>query len=160
DSDQDRAPEYWDRALKRMRTDFQLLSGLNEGGNVNAKDWFPKNCAPDDAASKSPDLPAAHKYVAGKKGWSPEQAEKMPAAQALLMYMQGTYQVDRDDWYRASYLRYPQALPVFEAASKRLRDAPITEAHLPARLLLSALDRVLSRQMLLERNLAALQAIE
>src|SRR5262245_23718716 len=160
DPDHDRAPEYWDRVLKRVRSEFQLLGGLNEGGNVPAKSWFPKNCAPEAPASKSPDLPAARKYVAGKKGWSAEQSEKMPAAQALLIYMQGIYQEDRDDWYRASYLRYPQALSLFEAASKRLRDAPITEAHLPARLLLSAMNRVMSRQNLLERNLAALQAIE
>jgi hypothetical protein len=160
DSDHDRAPEYWDRVLKRVRKEFQLLAGLNEGGNNRFKDWFPKDCAPEDPASKSPDLTAARKYVASKKGWSAEQSEKMPAALALLLYMQGTYQEDRDDWYRASYLRYPQALSLFEAASKRLRDAPVTEAHLPARLLLSALNRVMSRQILLERNLAALQAIE
>ena len=84
----------------------------------------------------------------------------MPPAQVLLHYMVGTYNEDRDDWFRASYVPYPQALPLFNDAFKRLHEAPVTEGHLIGRLLLPALNRVMSSQARLERHLAALRTIE
>jgi hypothetical protein len=78
----------------------------------------------------------------------------------LLLYIKGTYQKDRDDSYRAVYLPYPQAHPLFAAADKRLRELPTSEGHLPGRLFLPALGKVQARQNLLERNLAALRVVE
>jgi hypothetical protein len=78
----------------------------------------------------------------------------------LLLYILATYRAERDHWYRASYLPYPQARPLFEAAQKRLREAPTAEGRVPARLLLPALERVMSRQARVERNLSALRIIE
>ena len=98
-------------------------------------DWFPKDSAPEDPAAKSPDLAAARKFVARTNGLSADKVEAMPPAQVLLLYMVGTCREDRDDLYRAAYLPYPQARPLFEAAHKRLREAPHTEGHVVSRIL-------------------------
>jgi hypothetical protein len=160
DLDRERTAEQWDSLLRSVRKQVRGLAGESPEGKQRLAEWFPKDTTPDDPAAKSPDLPAARKFVARTKGISADKAEAMPAAQVLLLFMMGTYQQDRDDWYRASYLPYPQALPLVEAAMKRLREAPTIEGHVPARLLLPALNRVMSRQILFERNLSALQAIE
>ncbi len=129
-------------------------------GKLAHPEWYPKDCGPDDPATNSPDLATAREYVARTKGLAADKVEKMPAAQVLLMYIAGTSHEDRDDWHKATYLPYAQARPVMEAAAKRLREGPISEAHLPGRILLAALDRVLARQNLLGRNIAALRVIE
>jgi hypothetical protein len=151
-----RSRAQWDAALRRLRTDLRVLSGLNE----KIVKYFPNNCAPEDPAAKSPDLPEARKVVARVKGLSPDKVEAMPPAQVLLVYMAATYHEDRDYWYRGAYLPYPQARPLFEAAQKKLKDWPATEGHLAPRLLLPAFYRVQARQVALERNLAALRVIE
>jgi hypothetical protein len=161
DLDRERSPEQWDGILRRVRTELRPLASLGpEDGKPKLPDWFPKGSAPEDPAAKSPDLPAARKFVARMKGLSADKVEAMPPAQVLILFMVGTYQEDRDDCYRASYLPYPQCLPLLEAAHKRLRDAPISEAHVLARLFLPALNRVISAQARVERNLAALRVIE
>jgi hypothetical protein len=161
DLDRQRTAEQWDSDLRRVRTELQALAGLPmEGGKQKHADWFPKDWAPGDPAAKSPELPAARRFVAQNKGLSAEKVLTMPPAQVLILYIAGTYHEDRDDWHRAAYLPYPQARPQFEAAAKRLRQQPISEAHLPARLFLSALDKVANSQVRLERNLAALRVVE
>jgi hypothetical protein len=156
DRDRGRTAEQWDAALRRVRTELSKLAPLGPKG---AK-YFPNDCGPDDPAAKSPDLPEARKVVARVKGLSADKVEAMPPAQVLLLYMAATYQEDRDSWYRGAFLPYPQAQPFFEAARKWLRDVPTTEGHIAARLLLPALDKVMSSQTMLERNLAALRVIE
>jgi hypothetical protein len=159
DLDRERTAEQWDNILRHMRTELRQLD-LDEQGKLRHPEWYPKDCAPEDPAAKSPDLATAREYVARTKGLAADQVEKMPPAQVLLSYVAGTSHEDRDDWHKATYLPYAQARPVLDAAAKRLRDAPVTEGHVPARMLLSALDRVVSRQNLLERNIAALRVIE
>jgi hypothetical protein len=152
DLDRERSAEQWDDALRRVRTH---LRGLSKG-----EKFFPKDCAPGDPATKSPDLPVARKLVARTRGLKAEQIEAMPASQVLLLYIMATYREERDDWYRASYLPYPQGRPLFEAAEKRLRDGPAAEGRVPARLFLPALNKVMSAQARVERNLAALRIVE
>ena len=161
DLDRERTAEQWDGVLRRIRTDLRRLGTLgSERGNPNLPDWFPKDCDPGEPAAKSPELAAACKFVARSKGLPPEQVEAMPPAQVLLLNMLGTWQEDRDDYYRAIYLPYPQCLPVFEAASKRLRDAPSTEGRVLSRILLPALPNVTAQQARVESNVAALRVIE
>jgi hypothetical protein len=150
----------WNDGLRRVRTDLQALAELPEGAKRKLSDMIPKDCAPADPAAKSPDLAAARKFVARTKGLSADKVEALPPAQVLLLYIAGTFHEDRDDYYRAAYLPYPQARRVLDGAAKRLREAPVSEAHLPAHLLLPALDRVMQSQVRLERNLAALRVIE
>ena len=159
DLERERTAGQWDAVLRRFRTELRRLAGSDEG-KPRFAEWFPKDTAPEDRAAKSPDLSAARKFVAAAKGLSAEQVEAMPAAQVLLLHIEGTYNEDRDDWYKPAYLPYPQARPLLDAAVKRVRAAPMTEGHVPGRLLLPALNRAMPRQILFERNLTALQVIE
>jgi hypothetical protein len=131
-----------------------------EGQPPTLPDWVPKHYAPEEPAAKSPDLPAARKFVARTRGLSDEQAEAMPAARVLLLYLVQTYRVDRDDLFRGAYLPYPQARPVIEAMHKRLREAPTSEGQVVSHIFLPGLLRVMSAQARLERNLGALRVIE
>jgi hypothetical protein len=159
DLDRERTAEQWDAALRRVRTEMRQLDRDAEGKPAHPV-WFPKDCAPEDPASKSPDLAAAREYVARTKNLSADKVEKMPPAQVLLIHIAGTAHEDRDDWHKATYLPYAEARGTLQAAAKRLRDAPVTEGHVPSRILLSALDVVVSRQSVLDRNVAALRVIE
>jgi hypothetical protein len=160
DLDRERTAEQWAATLRGFRTQLHELSGLGEGGKPKVSEWFPKDTAPGDPAEKSPDLPEARKFVAHTRGLSAEQVAAMSPAQVLMLHIEGTYNEDRDDWYKGAYLPYPEARPILDAALKRVRAAPITEGHIPGRLLLPGLDRIMSRQVLFERNLTALQVIE
>ncbi len=69
DLDRERTAEQWDGVLRRLRTELRGLALLpSEGGKRKLPDWFPKDYAPEDPAAKSPDLPAARKFVARTKG--------------------------------------------------------------------------------------------
>ncbi len=161
DLERERTPEQWDALLRRIRTDSRGLALMTqETGKPKLPDWFPKEIAPDDPAAKSPDLPAARKYVARTKHLTAERVEAMPPAQVLLLYIMGIYHEDRDEWYRAMYVPTPQCFPLFAAAKKRLRDAPISEAHLLARIFLAALPAVVEAQNRADRNIAALRVVE
>jgi hypothetical protein len=161
DLDRERTAEQWDSVLRRLRSELRDLALMpGEGGKQKLPDWFPKEYASEDPAAKSPDLSAARQYVARTRGLSADKVEAMPSAQVLLISIRGTYQDDRDDWYRVSYLPYPQARPAFDESIKRLHEAPNSEGHIPARLLLPALNKVVAHQNGLERRLAALRVIE
>jgi hypothetical protein len=161
DIDRERTAEQWDGVLRRVRTELRGLAlGSSEGGKRKLPDWFPKDYAPEDPAAKSPDLPAARKFVARTKGLAAEKVEAMPPAQVLLLYMVGTYHEDRDDWFRGFYLPYAQARPLLDAAVKRLREAPISEGHVASRVFLPGLNRVTSAQARIERAFSALRVIE
>jgi hypothetical protein len=161
DLEHERTPEQWDSLLRQVRAELRELALMPaEGGKQKLPDWFPKEYTPEEPAAKSPDLSRAREYVARTKGLPAEKVEAMPPAQVLLQFIKGTYQEDRDDWYRAIYLPYPQGRPVFDASIKRLHDAALSEGHLPARLLLPGLNKVMSHQIAVERRLAALRTIE
>src|SRR5262249_46997498 len=98
DLDRERTPEQWDGVLRRVRTELRRIAPLaSEGGQAKLPDWFPKECAPGEPAAKSPDLPAARRFVARTRGLPAERVEAMPPAQLLLLSMVGTYHEDRDD---------------------------------------------------------------
>lgn len=161
DLDRERTAEQWDGLLRQLRTELRDLAlGPVEGGKRKLPDWFPKDFTPQDPAAKSPDLAQAREFVARTQGLPADKVEAMPPAQVLLLFIRGTYREDRDDWYRASYLPYPQARPAFDDSAKRLHDAPISEGHISARLLLPALSKVMSHQIAVERRLSALRVIE
>ncbi len=161
DLDRERTGEQWDAVLRRTRMELRrMVASDSEGGMSQIPDWYPKGCGPDDPATTSPDLPTARRFVAHLKGLPADKVEAMPPAQVLLIYMVATYHEVRDDWYRAAYLPFPQARHLSLAANKRLQGAPITEGYVPSRMLLPALDRVMARQIQLERSLAALQVVE
>jgi hypothetical protein len=158
DLDRERTPEQWDAVLKHIRTDLRQFATTED--KVTHPEWFPKDTAPGDLAAKSPELAAARKFVARTKGLAADKVEAMPPAQVLLLFMNGTYREDRDDWYRVAYLPYAQARTQFAARDKRLHDFPASEGHLPARVFLPAIGKVMYRQNTIERTVAALQVVE
>jgi hypothetical protein len=160
DLDRERTPEQWEGIFRHVRTEMRHLAEGGEGGKPKLPDWFPKDYPPEGPAANAPDLPAARKFVARTKGLSADKVEAMAPAQVMLLYMVGTYREDRDDLYRGAYLPYPQCFPVFEAADKRLREAPPSDGHLLARVFLAALSRVATSQARVDRKIAALRVIE
>ncbi|MDB5307603.1 MAG: hypothetical protein JWO38_1805 [Gemmataceae bacterium] len=139
-----------------------VRNGASAAGRGEA--WFAaaddRVDAPDDPAAKSPDLPAAHKFVARTKEISAEQVETMPAAQVLLRYIIGMYTEQRDTFFRVFYLTPARAIPLIEATNKQLREPPGAEGQVAARLLLPAVSGVVLAQSRVERNLAALRVVE
>ena len=160
DLDRDRSAEQWEADLQFLRKELRGLDDDTQIGNVRHPDWFPKGAAPGEPSAKAPDLAAARKFVAKTQDLPLDKVAAMPTAQVLLLYIAGTYRQDRDDWHKAAYLPYSQAHSRFKDAAARLREAPITEGHILARLLLPALDRVVAKQNLLDRNIAALRVVE
>ena len=84
----------------------------------------------------------------------------MPPAQVLLVHIAGVNDEYRDDLYKGAYLPTAQALPVLQAAEKRLRSAPDAEATRIPRYLLSAVPRVVIVANRVERRIAALRVLE
>jgi hypothetical protein len=158
DLDRLRPAEAWDGILKQIRTDMHGLSLIGESHIL--PDWYPKQYLPEEPPAKSPDLAAARKFVATTKGLPAERVEAMPAAQVLLMYLIHTYHVKRDDWYRATYLPYPQAVRFFDDADRKLKGPLTSEGEMLGHILLPAIGNVYSVQMRIERTLAALRVIE
>jgi hypothetical protein len=162
DLDRARSAEQWDGVLQRLRTELREIAKIGGEGNKppSYPEWFPKHYAPEDSAAKSPDLAAARKFVARSKGLSAQQAEALPAAQVLLLYLLHSYHVDRDDLYRSFYLPYPQGRLVADAAHKRFKEGPTSEGEVLSHLLLPALHRIIVSQMRVERTIAGLRVVE
>jgi hypothetical protein len=156
-----RTPEQWDGLLRRVRTEVRAIAVEEDTRKPRQlPDWSPKHYAPEEPAAKSPDLPAARQFVARSRGLSAEQVEALPPAQVLLLYLAGTYHRERDDLLRGFYLPYPQAFPLFETVTRRLREPPKSEGAVLARMWLRNLPLVTSKQARLERSLAALRVVE
>lgn len=160
DLDRPRSPEQWDAVLKKVRTEYRLIVGLdNESGGDNRLKPI-ANTGPNDPAAKSPDLPAARKYLTEQKKLAADKVEAMPPAQVLLLYLVDSYDEFRDDTYKAAYLPYPEARSAFAAAAARLKAAPGTEGQRFAYALLPAIAKVKGAEARLDRKIAALRVIE
>lgn len=157
--DRPRTAEEWDatfsRILVSVRTEFKRLME----GSKNVKPPKPGN-APNDPASKSPDLPAARKYLAEVVGMSAARIDAMSPAEVLLRYMLHLYYELRDELFKCAYVPFPQSRRLAQEAEARLKSAPDTEAGQLATMLLPAIPKVQLAQNRLDRKLAALRAIE
>ncbi len=159
DLDRPRSPEQWDAALKKVRSQYQLIVGLgSEGGASGFKPTI--GAEPDDPASKSPDLAAARKYLTEQGKMTANQAETAPPAQAVLLFLVATYNEFRDDSFKATYLPHPEARRAFAEADSRRKGAPNTEGKRFADAWLPAIGKVMGAQARLERKIAALRVIE
>jgi hypothetical protein len=157
--DRTHTAQEWDAAFSRIltsvRTEFRRLAE----GSKNVKPPKPGN-APGDPADKSPDLPAARKYLAEVVGMSAARIEAMPPAEVLLRYIRNLYHELRDERFKSAYVPYPQSRRLTQEADARIRSAPDTEAGQLATMLLPAIPKVQLAQNRLERKLAALRTIE
>jgi hypothetical protein len=154
-----RSTEDWNAAFSRVLTNVRREFKRLTEGSKNVKPPKPGN-APGDPAEKSPDLPAARKYLAETVGMSAARIEAMPPAEILLRYMLHLYHELRDELFKCVYVPYPQSRQLAREAEARLKSAPDTEAGQIAAMLLPAPFKVQLAQMRLERKLAALRAIE
>lgn len=154
-----RTTEEWDAAFSRIlvsvRTEFKRIT-------ENSKNVKPPKpgTAPTDPANKSPDLPAARKYLAEVVGMSAARIEAMPPAEVLLLYLVHLDHEFRDELFKCTYVPYPQSRRLLQEAEARLKSAPDTEAARLVQMLLPAIPKVQLSQVRLERKLAALRAIE
>ena len=155
DLDRPRSTEEWDATLARVRRELERIAKFDP-------DFKPRpGTASSDPASKSPDLPAARKYLTEGAGMTAANVEAMPPAQILLLYMSHFCHAVRDDIFKACYLPFPQSLTVLNReAVERVRSSPDTEARRLAKGLLPAVQKVQLAQVRIERKLAALGAIE
>jgi hypothetical protein len=155
DLDRPRSPEEWDAALRRVRKEFARFSE----GDKDAKP--PKEgTAASDPAAKSPDLPAAKKYLTEVVGLSATGVGAMPPAQVLLLYLSYSDHEIRDEIFKQAYVPFSQTRAMHLEAEKVMKSPPDTEGGRLARMLMPAIHKVLLAQVRLERRLAAQRAIE
>jgi len=157
DLQHERAPAEWDAALKRVRTEFNRIVGMEEGGNKNPP--VPMT-APTDSAAQSPELPAAKKYLVEQLHMQADKVDAMPPAQVILLCLNGVKDDLRDDFFKFVYLPTPQAVALAEAAEKRLKSTPHSETTRLPKTLLPALPKVMVANNRLDRKIAALRIIE
>src|SRR5439155_2852483 len=154
DLDRPRSAEDWDAALVRVRKEVERITKNDRGAKPPP---FP---APTDPAAKSPDLPAARKYLTEVAGIAPAAVGAMPTAQIILLYVSNYYHEMRDEVFKGSYLAFPQGQAVNRAVGERLKSCADTEAGWLARMFLPAVTKVQLAKIRIERRLAAQQAIE
>jgi hypothetical protein len=155
DLERPRSPEQWDAVLARVRKELERLAQIDKEANP------PKpGAGSTEPAAKSPDLPAARKYLTDTAGMKAADVEAMPPAQVLVLYISKLYHEQRDEVFKASYLPFPQGRPLSQSAVERLRALPDTEATRLARYFLPAVSRVRLSEVRIERKLAALRVIE
>jgi hypothetical protein len=163
--DRQRSPAEWDAALVRVRREIERLTSLMalpQRLNVSSS-ALPRSQAgtsSTDPASASPDLGVAKKYLADVAGYTPTAIAQMPASQVLLLYLAGYIRQIFDDYYKASYLPYFAARPVFDNLSLCGKDRAQTEPVRLAQLMVPAINKVMLTQVRLERKVAALRVIE
>jgi hypothetical protein len=160
DLNRPRSPEQWDVMLKKVRTEYQRITRADQETPEGSRLKPLVGTAAADPASKSPDPPAARKYLTEQRKLAANKVEAMPPAQVLLLYLVGTYNEFRDDAYKATYLPYPEAKRVFAEAEARRKAAPDTEGRRFADALLPAIGKVQWAQTRLDRNIAALRVVE
>jgi hypothetical protein len=159
DLDRSRTPEQWNAVLYRVRKEIERLTRIEEGSPQRPK--APRaGTTSADPADKSPDLEAARKYLTEVAGLSAAHVKEMPPAQLLVLHIAHLYHEQRDEFFKTTYLPFPQSRPLSQAAEERLKSLPESEAARMAQLFLPAITRVRLAEVRLARKLAALQAIE
>jgi hypothetical protein len=111
---------------------------------------------PDTATFLQQTLGHARDYLRSRGDLSKEQVERMPAPQAVVLFLVGTYQKTRDEWFKTGYLGYPEARPLFKSK-------PASPEDKAARLLTGlppSVQSVHTAQTRLESRIAGLRVIE
>jgi hypothetical protein len=161
-----RAAAEWDAALKRFRTELRRIERMDVEGNPEAAK-LPATLDPDEPAEKSQALAAARRYLVERLGKPAAEVQKMPTAQALLLYAASTFADARDDVFKITYLPFAQAHGLEQSIARqmqeiteRLRSNPAEEGLRLARMFLPAISKVLAAQVRLDRKIAMLRTIE
>jgi hypothetical protein len=148
-----RAAEDWDVTLARVRREMERVLHFEK---IKLRDGSKST----DSAAKSPDLPAARKYLIEVVGLSKASVEAMPPAQVLLLHISHFHHEIRDSVFKVTYLPFPEGWAMMRSEDAILKSLPDVEASVIPRHLLPAVIKVRLAQMRIERKLAALRAIE
>lgn len=157
--DRPRSAAQWDALLKQLRLKVKQIESTMADDSAK-RTAPPAGTGPEDSASKSPDLPAAKRYLAERRKLSDAAIDAMPPAQVLMLYMIGVNQDIRDDQFTAVYLGYPEGRRVLAVSAERLASVPDSEAARLAKMWLPAIQKVQNAQSRLDRKIAALRVIE
>lgn len=160
DVDRDRSPEQWDRLLREIRKKIRYYASIPEEGKPSGQLAWAASFSPDEPAAKSPHLAEARERVARSRKLSAEQVAAMPPAKVLVLRFIDVYHEDRDSIYRATCLPYSEGFKLYAEAHGAMNAPPTTEGRAMSKLLMSAVNRAISSQARLERNLAALRVVE
>jgi hypothetical protein len=159
DIERPRSPGQWDALLKRLRQKMKELEPTM-ADEQSKQTPPPDKTGPDDAASQSPDLPAAKRYLIERSGMTAAAVDAMPPAQVLLLYILGVNHDIRDGHFTAAYLGYPEARRVLTVNAEKLKSLPNSEAARLARIWLPQIQKVQNAQSRLDRKIAALRVVE
>ena len=157
--ERERTPSEWEAGLRQLRTHFERLEAL-EKGNPNYPRKPLTGTAPSDPADRSPELPAAKKFLVDRLQIPAAKVDAMPAAQILMLHISGVNEEMQDEMYRGAYLPLEQATPLLLAADKRLKSLTYAEATRMPIYFVAAIPKVVLAPNRLERRLAALRTIE
>jgi hypothetical protein len=159
DIDRPRTDGQWDALLVGIRKELGRLFAVDREGPAKGNPYLPGR-SPEDTAAKSPDLPAAKKYLVERAGLKSGDVEAMPPARLLLLWIVRYSREVFDNQFKISYLPYPQSRGLNAAHEKWLKAAPDTEAQRLGGGLVAAIFKVLGAQTRVDRKVAALRAIE
>jgi hypothetical protein len=155
DLERPRSAEQWNAALGRFRKELERIGKISNEGQP------PKAVNPiTGPAEKSPDLPAARKYLTETVGIPAAKVEAMPAAQILLLYVSHFYHEYRDEVFKATYLPFTEGRPLSVATDERLKAVPDTEAGRLVSYMLPAVTKVRLAEVRFERRIAMQRVIE
>jgi hypothetical protein len=159
DIDRPRTDEQWDALLVRYRKDVGRIFLASNEGTAKSSPYLPGR-APEDPAAKSPDLPAAKKYLVERAGLKSAEVEAMAPAHVLMIWILRYSREVFDSQFKASYIPYPRAQGLIAAHEKWLKAAPETEAKQLGGGLAAAIGKVMGAQTRIDRKIAVLRVIE
>lgn len=159
DLSRSRSAEEWEAAFSRTLTGVRKELDRLSKTRKNSKPLKP-GTAPTDPASRSPDLPVARKYLAEVVGISAARIDAMHPAEVLLLYLVHLNHELRDEFFKCTYVPFPQSRRLGQEAEARLKSAPDTEAAEIPRMFLPAILKVQLAQVRIELKLAASRVIE
>jgi hypothetical protein len=154
DVERARTAEQWDAVLRRIRAEAHRLVGIDPHLKATGLG------KPEDPAGKSPDLEKARAYLVKQRKLPTERVKAMPDAQVLVLWMHGLFAEMADDYFKTTYLPFPQFRPQFDRVNRRLKEAPDDEGHYLGKWLLPAMEKVRLAQTRLDRRIALLRVIE
>ena len=104
-------------------------------------------------------LPAAKEYLKTSRKLTDVKIGAMSDAQIVAIYMAGSFRELKDEFYKTTYLPFPDALPRFKAAEEQIRT---TKAGPLAFFLQSQIvtSRAIDAELRLDRQVAALRVVE
>ena len=156
DLDRPRTEAEWKSRLDQLHSRLVRWNPGFMTGDEKAVAALKAVMGPDAATLTRQSLDHARAYLQKRDGLTKEQVERLPASQAVLLFMAGSYRERRDELFKAGYLDYPEARAVYKAMADRTDDPAVQIITT----LLPAVQAVHQAGVRLDRKIAALRVIE